>query len=137
MAFFMLKMKRKEFLIQFLGALGANDIEWSREQANDISGRVIYDKNDPEEIQDFCWNISENDVPNSSVLDLVKLINEKGLLRIDQISVTRDRLREMYNGRHAVKVSEKEFSDILEELQKVKVPLIEGDVEFDFYFIHE
>ena len=132
-----IKMKRRNFLIQFLGALGAKDIKWFEENANYISGRVIYDHNDPEKIQDFCWHLSENDAPESSVLELARLINEKNLVRIDQITVNRDRLHQMYNESRSQKFSNEEFIHILEELKRIKIPMVDEGVEGDFYFFHE
>ncbi len=51
-------MTRKDFLIEFLGALGAVDIVWHQETDALVSGTVIYDKDDPDETQDFCWHLS-------------------------------------------------------------------------------
>lgn len=130
-------MKRREFLTEFLGALGAESIEWQEETDNFISGRVIYDKNDPEEMQDFCWHVSEEKAPNSQVLKLAKLLNNKKLLSIDQISVTREELRLKYNEMHGTHTTEAEFIAILEELEEVEVPMVDEGKETDAYFIHE
>ncbi len=130
-------MKRREFLTEFLGALGAESIEWIEENNNHISGRVIYDKSDPEEIQDFCWHKSEQEVPGANVLKLVKLLNEKKLLSIDQISVTREELKLQYNEDYGLNTSESEFSGILKELEEIEVPMVDEGKETDAYFIHE
>ncbi len=130
-------MKRREFLTEFLGALGAEDIEWHCENDDIITGRVIYDKNDPEEIQDFCWHKSENDVPNSQVLNLAKLLKTNELLSIDQISVTREELRFLYNKSYGEDTSEPEFFAVLEALEEIEVPMTDEGKETDAYFIHE
>ena len=90
-------MKRREFLTEFLGALGAVRIEWHEESENFISGRVIYDKIDLEEIQNFCWHAGEEKTPSTQVFELVKLLNKKKLLSIDQIS---DRKSTRLNSSH-------------------------------------
>jgi hypothetical protein len=46
-------MRRKRFLKEFLGALGAKEIEWQKELDSCITGKVIYEVDDPEEIQEF------------------------------------------------------------------------------------
>lgn len=130
-------MKRREFLTEFLGALGAENIEWHEETEIFISGRVIYDKNDPEEIQDFCWHKSEDQIPGTHVLELAKLLNKKKLLSIDQISVTREELRSKYNEMYGSNTTELKFIEILEELEKVEVPMVDEGKETDAYFIHE
>ena len=130
-------MKRREFLTEFLGALGAESIEWNEEADNFISGRVIYDENDPGEIQDFCWHKSEKEVPNASVLALARLLNERKLLGIDQIVVTQKELHKLYSEGRGIIISESEFLDILEELEKVEVPMVDDGKETDAYFIHE
>jgi len=130
-------MKRREFLTEFLGALGAENIEWQEETDDFISGRVIYDKNDPEEIQDFCWHNSEEKAPSTHALELVKLLNKKKLLNIDKISVKREELRLQYNQTYGSNTAEAEFGEILEELEKIEVPMVDEGKETDVYFIHE
>ncbi|MDH5389195.1 MAG: hypothetical protein OEY06_12215 [Gammaproteobacteria bacterium] len=130
-------MKRREFLTEFLGALGAESIEWHEETENFISGRVIYDKDDPEEIQDFCWHKGEEETPSTNALKLVKLLNKKKLLSIDQISVTKEELRLQYNEMCGSNTTEPEFMEILEELEEMEVPMVDEGKETDAYFIHE
>ncbi len=130
-------MKRREFLTEFLGALGAVDIKWHIEEKDIITGRVIYDNNDPEESQDFCWHKSEYDVPNTEVLNLAKLLKTNELLSIDQMRVTREELRSLYNKSYGKDSSESEFLAILEALEEVEVPMVDDGKETDAYFIHE
>ena len=130
-------MKRREFLTEFLGALGAVRIEWHEESENFISGRVIYDKIDLEEIQNFCWHAGEEKTPSTQVFELVKLLNKKKLLSIDQISVSREDLRVGYNEMYGLKTTEPEFIKILEELEEIEVPMVDDGKETDAYFIHE
>jgi hypothetical protein len=130
-------MKRRQFLNEFLGAFGAENIEWHEENDNYISGKVIYNKNDPEETQEFCWHMSEQKAPNMHALGLTKLLNEKELLSIDGISITREELRLLYNERSGSNTSDSEFSELLEELEAIQVPMVDDGNETDAYFIHE
>ena len=50
-------MKRKNFLTNFLGALGAIKIVWKLETPDGIHGTVVYDETDPDEVQDFYWGV--------------------------------------------------------------------------------
>ena len=130
-------MKRIEFLIEFLGALGAESIEWDQEINNYISGKVIYDKTDPEEMQFFCWHKSETEAPSNSAYNLASLLNKNKLLSIDQITISRKELRLKYNELYSLNTTEQEFSVILEELEMVEVPMVDDGEETDAYFIHE
>ena len=130
-------MKRREFLTEFLGALGAENIEWQEENDHLISGIVIYDSNDPEETQEFCWHVKEQEVPSSQVLELAKLLKQNQLLSIDQIKVTREELRQQYSEKMGLIVPMQEFSKIIEELEEIEVPMVDDGKETDVYFIHE
>lgn len=130
-------MKRKKFLTEFLGALGAAEIKWKDESNSYVSGTVIYKLGDPEEIQDFIWHKSESDVPCNSTLNLARLVNKQKLLSIDKIIVSRAELRDKFNAMYCVVVSEEEFTAIVESLEEVEVPMIDEGMETDFYCIHE
>ena len=130
-------MIRKAFLQEFLGALGAVEIQWLKETDDEISGTVIYEINDPEEKQDFVWHKSENDMPDQDVVNLVKLIHKDKLLSIDQIKVTRLELNSKFNKAYGCTKTEQEFSDILESLETIEVPMLDEGRQTDAYFIHE
>ena len=85
-------MRRKQFLIEFLGALGAKEIQWQKETDTSISGTVIYEINDSEEVQEFIWHVQEAEAPTEDVRKLAELLNQKHLLSIDQIRVSRHEL---------------------------------------------
>lgn len=130
-------MRRKEFLQEFLGALGAVKIFWHEETVDKISGTVFYEPNGPEERQDFVWHVSEKDVPNQHALDLAKLLHKQKLLSIDKISVTRLELKKRYSAMHGRIVSDREFEQALEELESIEVAMVDDGRETDAYFIHE
>lgn len=130
-------MSRKAFLLEFLGALGAIEIQWQNETGSKITGTAIYGFSGSEETQDFVWHKFETDIPNQDVMNLAKLIHEQDLLSIDQIKVTRSELRAKYNSRYGVKITEQQFSITLELLEEIEVPMVDDGRETDAYFIHE
>ena len=130
-------MRRIEFLQEFLGALGAVEIEWHKKTTELISSKVIYDRDTPEQTQEFIWHKSESEVPSQEVIDLIKLIRKKKLLSIDQLVVTRSELRESYNIEYGLKTNEQEFSNVLESLEMIEVSMVDDGKETDAYFIHE
>lgn len=130
-------MLRKQFLKEFLSALGAKEIQWLNESDKSISGKVLYEIYDPEEVQEFIWNIREAEVPSEEVRKLAELLNEYNLLSIDQIRVSRFELRTLYSKQQGRVVSESEFITILETLKSIRVSMLDEGKETDFYFIHE
>jgi hypothetical protein len=130
-------MLRKQFLIEFLGALGAKEIQWHKETNTSLSGSVIYEIDYPEEVQEFIWHVQESESPSEGVRKLAELLNEKHLLSIDQISVSRCELRNLYSIKLGRVVPENEFIAILETLESIEVPMVDEGKETDVYFIHE
>jgi hypothetical protein len=123
-------LKRKRFLQSFLGALGAKQIIWTSQDDNSIFGTVIYDETDPDERQDFVWHMTENNVPNETIIDLLTYLTTKCLIDNDHLIVP---------------VAEIEIPDIdnetrdklFDELFRVSVNMIDNGEETDFYFIHQ
>ena len=130
-------MTRKEFLIEFLGALGAVDILWQQEKDDLIFGTVIYDKDDPEETQDFCWHITESNLPDESVYNLAALLKRENLLNIDKIKISKDNLHALYNKAFIASLTSDQFSNVLNSLKTIEVPMVDDGNETDIYFIHE
>lgn len=130
-------MRRKQFLIEFLGALGAEEIQWQKQTDAYISGTIIYETDDQEEVQGFIWHVQESEAPSENVRKLAELLNEKSLLSIDQISVSRHELRNLYSKKQGRIVPENEFIAILEALESIEVPMVDEGKATDAYFIHE
>ena len=131
-----MRPERKRFLDAFLGAFG-KDVVLKEITADRVSGTVIYKPDDPEEKQDFCWHVTEADVPPEPVYRLACLIKEEDLLDIDRIIPTVDLLREKYNRRWETSLSTEEFGRVLHELEGVEVPMVDDGEEGDAFFIHE
>ncbi len=129
-------MRRKQFLKQFLSALGAEDIHWVSESEEKITGRVIYETGNPDEIQDFVWWMRESDAPSDDVMALAELLNERGILSIDKITVSTGELRAMYCAKSQRIMSENEFVSLLNDLLSIEVPMVDDGIETDIFFIH-
>ena len=129
--------RRQEFLAEFLGALGAREIQNLQVTPTFISGTVVYDLNNPDEQQDFRWSVSPDGAPSSAVIRLVGLIHNYGLLSIDKLRVSRQDLLARFNTGQNSPCPPEQFSAVLEELLQIQVPMLDGGVESDYYFIHE
>lgn len=129
--------KRQQFLVDYLGALGAKELLFSIIGPDTVSGTVVYDPNDPEERQDFCWHASEADVPSDNPCRLAAFIRREALLDIDRLRASRDDLRKMYNQSEPVALSPTDFSKALDTLEEIRVCMVDDGEETDTYFIHE
>ena len=138
-------MKREAFLTEFLGALGAESLTFTEVNTDSISGIVHYKpsenfvlKEEEEDlIQEFCWHITEGEVPNNDVFRLAKLIHQQNLLDIDKLRISANQLREIYNQKFNLTITQQEFNSILGELEDVVVRMVDDGEETDMYFIHE
>lgn len=130
-------MTRKDFLIEFLGALGAKKLIFLKFEEDRVSGTVVFDIDDPDEHQDFCWHSSEASLPSKRAFNLARLVHEQNLLEIDKIKIEREELRKRYNIRWKTKLSTDDFANILDELESVEVSMVDGKEEYDAFLIHE
>ena len=84
------EMKREKYLEAFFGALGEKSFVIKSARPDRIVGTVLYDEH---EEQDFCWSITEEQVPSESAYLLLKLLQEQKLIEIDRIMVPRKELQ--------------------------------------------
>ena len=129
--------RRQQFLDEFLAALGAREVRYLQVTPDFISGTVVYDPNAPDEQQDFRWSISTRDAPSLAVAQLAGLIRANDLLIIDRLRVSRQDLLARFNAARDTEYSPEQFSALLDELLQIEVPMLDGGVESDCYFIHE
>ena len=129
--------RRQEFLTEFLGALGAHEIRYLQATPTSISGTVVYDPNDPDEQQDFCWTVGPGHAPSAAVIRLAGLIRTESLLSIDKLRVSRQDLLGRFNAGQDTSYSSQQFTAVLEELLQIEVPMLDDGIESDCYFIHE
>ncbi|HEX3167939.1 MAG TPA: hypothetical protein VHQ93_16840 [Chitinophagaceae bacterium] len=126
-------MKRKLFLETFLGALGAVKIIWSDTTLEKIYGTVIYDETDPEERQDFVWHMTENNVPNDDVKNLIEFLSKNELIDIDKIVTPINELEIDF-------IDKSKLDNVWNDLFNIEVHMIDDGVESkqsDRYFIHD
>ena len=129
---------RLRFLEQFLGALGARRIEWSSVEPDHVRGTVVYDEADPDERQEFMWELAEAQAPSDEVLALAAMIHAQGLLSIDKLIVRSAELRRRYSAYSGRLYGTAEFEQLLEALESIEVPMLDGDLKGgDAYFIHQ
>jgi hypothetical protein len=126
-------MKRQIFLKSFLGALGAVEILWTDLQIDKIYGTVIYDISDPEERQDFVWHMTENNVPNDDVKNLIEFLSKNELIDIDKIITPINVLEIDF-------IDKSKLDNVWNDLFNIEVHMIDDGVESkqsDRYFIHD
>ena len=129
--------RRHEFLAEFLGALGARELQHLQVTPASISGTVVYDPSAPDEQQDFRWSIVPDDAPSPAAICLARLIRIDGLLSIDQLRVSREDLFARFNAGPDSNYTPEQFAAVVEELLHIEVPMLDDGVESDCYFIHE
>ena len=122
--------KRQQFLSSFLGALGAEEIEWTEISDEFIAGTVIYDKMDPEEVQDFKWTITEAEYPDNETRILIEYIHKENLLDTD-------RLKKPVEEIEVPGLTDQQKRSAFDKLFAVRVRMVDEGEETDSYFIHE
>lgn len=143
----MMMSARRQFLEAFLGALGAAEIINYSETADSANGTVRYaadaelldlsDVGDEEELQDFCWDVSEDDLPDPLVYQLADLIHRFHLLDVDRLKVSRDTLHAMVVQDLEAEVNRIAFDEALDELKAIRVAMVEDGEEVDIFYIQE
>jgi hypothetical protein len=123
-------MKRQDFLKVFLGALGAKKIIWSNLDEKSISGKVLYELADPDEQQNFIWQMAENDVPNILVKDLIVFLVANKLIQGDRLRVkSKDLVLPFCDNNTKEK--------LFQTLYNVRVSMIDNGIEGDYFLLHE
>lgn len=135
-------LRRRRFLEEFLGALGAVQIHWREVSEDAVSGIVEYEHLPPDGdwddwLQGFCWHMTEQNAPGERVRILAEMLHRKNLLHSDRIKLARPALREAYCEYTGEDINDGEFLMVLNELLGVVVRMIDDGRETDIYFIHE
>jgi hypothetical protein len=131
-------MRRVTFAEAFLEALGAVEVQFGAATDSSVEGTAVYDATDPEERQDFRWHATEDDVPSDDAVKLLKLIRDEKLLSVDKLRVSRDELQRRYETRSGKSLRSAEFSQLLESIEAIEMPMLDGgNEEGDCFFSHE
>ena len=121
--------KRKVFLENFLQLFGVDRLELTKITLDKVYGQAFFNDN---ERQVFCWYISEEKVPQDSVLELIKTLRDNNLVDLDKLTDTPELI--------FAKTKQKDYKNFyatFEELMAVNVRMIEDEEETDSFFLHE
>lgn len=122
--------KRRIFLEHFLGLYEVDKIEITELDEEKICGIAIY-LNDVD-TQEFCWHITEDDVPSNDLIELIQIIRKNEFNKIDKLIVSAEELFEKTEWTDRSK-----FDKTFEELFEVEVKMIDDGEETDSFFIHD
>ena len=122
-------MKRKLFLETFLRALGAVHISWGRIEPDKIYGTVVYDLTDPDDHQDFVWQMTEEGVPSEDVRKLIQYLSDRHFIDTDRITIPLSAYRFDF-------IEPARQKQVIDELLQVEVKILEGGVETGSYVLH-
>jgi len=126
-----MKKYRQIFLEEFLKLYSVKFVTNINIKNDLISGTAVYDPNNKEEKQDFCWHISDQSVPSRNALEIIKIITENNWCEIDKIIVTKDELF-LKTGWE----SREKFNKSLAEIFNVEIRMVDDGEETDSFFIH-
>lgn len=124
-------MRRQKFLEEFLKLYRVEKVVYIKVYDDKIIGTAIYDTNDSEEKQDFCWHMSEEKLPAESTLKLIEAINENGWCDTDKISISKKELFQKLNWNN-----EKLCNEALAELFDMEIKMVDSGKETDSFFVH-
>ncbi len=122
--------KRQLFLNSFLGALGAEKIEWKKITPEFVKGTVIYDESDIDETQDFIWRKTELEAPDKNTQVLMDYIKTEKLLDIDKLTKS-------INEINIPNLNNEQIINSFEHLFDISITMIDEGQETDMYFIHD
>jgi hypothetical protein len=122
--------KRQIFLDHFLGLYGVDKVEINNVDTDKIYGIANY--LDEDETQEFCWHMTEENVPSEDLIQLIKIIKDNKFNRTDKIIVTADTIYEKSGWTNRSK-----FNITYDKLFEIEVKMIDDGEETDSYFIHD
>lgn len=124
-------LKRKIVLEEFLRLYSVRIVEYNQITKDEIHGTAIYDSNDPEERQDFCWHMTEENVPSDDSVEIMKIINQNKWCDIDKIIVAEDYLFEITRWSDRAR-----FDKAFDEIFDVYINMVDDGLESDAFFVH-
>ncbi|MBK8482778.1 MAG: hypothetical protein IPL31_00080 [Saprospiraceae bacterium] len=122
--------KRQIFLEHFLGLYGVEKVEITNADTDKIYGVSRY--LDEDEKQEFCWHVTEHNIPSDELIQLIKVIKDNKFNRTDKIIVTADTIFEKSGWTNRTK-----FNSNYDKLFDIEVKMIDDGEETDSYFIHD
>ena len=125
------KSYRQIFLEEFLKLYGVKKVIYTQVANDKITGTAIYDLDDPDEIQDFCWHMIDENVPSEKVLEIIKIVTENNWCDIDRISISEDELFAKIKW-----TDRNQFDKFFAEIFEVKIRMVDEGKETDTFFVH-
>jgi hypothetical protein len=122
--------RRQIFLDHFLGLYGVDNVKITKLDKDNIYGIAIY--LDDEDEQNFCWHMTEQNVPSEDLIKLIKVIKDNKFIRADKIIVTADTIFGKSGWTDMTK-----FKLVYDKLFDIEVKMIDNGEETDSYFIHD
>lgn len=122
--------KRQNFLRSFLGLYGVENIEITKFDKEKICGIAIY--LDDEDTQEFCWHVTEDNVPSDDLIELIQIIKNNEFNRTDKVIVSADELFEKTEW-----TDRNKFDKTFDQLFEVEVKMIDDGEETDSFFMHD
>lgn len=126
----MITDKRQLFLEHFLGLYEVDKVEITNADSDKIFGNAIY--LDDDDKQEFCWHVSEQNVPMDDLIQLIEVIKDNKFHRTDKIIVDADKIFEKSGWADRTK-----FNMTYDILFDIEVKMIDDGKETDSYFIHD
>jgi hypothetical protein len=110
--------------------MGVDNVEITKSETDKIYGIAIY--SDDEDIQQFCWHVTEQNLPSDDLIQIMNLIKDNNFIRIDKLIVTEDELFKKSGWTDSSK-----FNITYRKLFDIEVKMIDDGKETDSYFIHD
>ena len=126
----MIKDRRQIFLEHLLGLYEVDKVEITNAETDKIFGNAIY--LDGDDKQEFCWHMTEQNVPNDELIKLIKLIKDNKFNTTDKIIVSADTIFKKSGWADRTK-----FNLTYDELFDIEVKMIDEGEETDTYFMHD
>ncbi len=125
-------LRRRHFLNHYLGLLGAYQVIFTKFETDKVYGTVIYEPDNPEETQDFCWHMEEENVLSEEVIEIIDIIKTNNWIDIDKVIASWE---EIFAKSSTEDI--KKFMGSVDELLDVRVRMIDDGEETDTYFVHD
>ncbi len=125
-------MKRIKFLDSYLKLFGAVTVTYKDIYKDKIYGTVIYDPTDLGEQQNFCWYMTEENVPSDNLIELIEIIKNNKFHISDKITIPEDKIF-LKTGW----LDKGEFNKAINQLFDIEIKMIDEGKETDSFFLHQ
>ena len=121
--------KRQILLRNFFRLFDIDKVELTKVDIDKILGTAIY--NDNEE-QDFCWHMTEENIPFDDLNFLIKIIVDNKLNRNDKIIANETEIFIKSGWTERSK-----FDKVYNQLFDIEIKMVDNGKESDSFFMHD